>query len=610
MFTFNPITLAKPVQNAVADFKKESLSPASFGRIETANYAVGSAAGVANKVTALKADADQRIEVGSQTKMMTATLILQLAGEGKINIDDLASKYLHASTLQGIAAADTATVRQLLQMTSGIANYTDVQTPGAALPLFAEKLLDNPDVAFTTDDALEIVRGQPADAAQGTLSYSNTNYLLLGKIIEGITGKPLAETFETRIFQPAGMTHSDLAQATAPSDLVRGYRDINGSKQDVTDLKWDKYAEGGVVSTTADMIKFLKALCVDGKLLPAAQLAEMKTTMIANDTPEVKAGFGLGLTKYDIAGRGTFYGFTGETFGFTTATFLSEKSGDTASFAVNLAGSGSDIEKSVLDLLNSIKSTPGWKPITSFDAKTDVMKIAAADAASAHVSGGTEFKAAFGDVSLKLPLRLASVTTKNIVFADSSVLVVGDNKVGTAGDDTANAIDIAKDFSKAIAMDNQLIGLGGNDRLAGGSGNDRLIGGEGNDVLNGRDGRDTLRGGTGRDVMWGGDDGDRFVFTSIIDSGTTKSSRDLIRDFDEAEDRISLYSIDANTSLEGNQDFRFLGNKAFDGKAAALHFVKQGGNTIIEGDVNGDGRADFQIELFGLHKPSANDFIL
>jgi D-alanyl-D-alanine carboxypeptidase len=438
-----------------------------------------------------------------------------------------------------------------------------------------------------------------------------------------------------------------------PADLVRGYvKNADGSFHDVTDAKWDKFAEGGVVSTTADMIKFLQALLVGEKLLPPAQLAEMKKFLLISSSSGLNYNFGLGLVEIDIPGAGKHFGFNGGTLGHLTSTFLSQDTGNVASVGVTFADSGITIEQASLALLQLAKSNPAWKPITTFNAKSDVMKIQAADAASAKISSGDMFKATFDDASLKLPLKLASVTTSNIKFADGSVLVVGDNAIGTSRDNDDNTIDIRDDFKTAAGKNNHLLGLGGDDELSGGGGNDKILGGSGDDEIDGRsgndrlyggkgndeieggngndrvsggtgrdnlfgeDGNDTLIGGAGRDELFGGDDNDIFLFSKLTDSGLGKKQRDIIYDFDEDDDRISLSSIDANTKLAGNQDFTFIGKSDFSGKASELHFDRRdkflpwNDKTIIEGDVNGDGKADFQIELFGLHKLMAQDFIL
>jgi D-alanyl-D-alanine carboxypeptidase len=642
VITFNPITASAPVLTSAEALRTEGATPAALVRVEGANIRVGVATGIANTETGALATADQRYEVGSQTKMMTSVIILQLAGEGKIDLDGRAADYLDAAAIANIANADTATVRQLLQMTSGIADYTEVRTADG-IPVFVDGLLKNPDQVFTTNDALDLVRGLPAFGEPGPYNYSNTNYTLLGKIIEAQTGQPLAATFEQRVFTPAGMQNSDLEGANASGDGLHGYTEAPGGVIDTTFAKWDKGAEGGVVSTTEDMIKFMKALLVEGRLLAPAQLAEMKALLLTGEGAAFKAYFGLGLSIVDIDGAGRFYGFTGQSLGHLSTTYLSEASGALVSLDINKADSGANTDIAAIQLLTQLANDPAWVAVTSFDAKTEVLKIEAASAASAKIGDGAQFEAGFGAATLDLPLDLKSVTTSNVTFADGSVLIVGDNKVGARGDDRANNIDIARDYASAEAKDNQVLGLGGNDKIWGGSGNDKLLGGDGNDSIFGRTGNDQLFGGNGNDRLHGGDGNDRldggdgrdfmsggkgrdfltggagrdvFDFDSVCESGKTDSTRDVITDFAHRQDKIDLSGIDANSQRRGDQHFNFIGDAAFSGKSGQLHFylLDEAGTasdrTIIEGDINGDLKADFQIEVSGLHHFVCGDFIL
>jgi D-alanyl-D-alanine carboxypeptidase len=642
VITFNPTAVSAPIQTSADALRTEGGSPASVLRIEGSNIRVSVASGIANTDTGAAATAEQRYEVGSQTKMMTSAIILQLAGEGKIDLDARAANYLDADTLAGIANTDVATVRQLLQMTSGIANYTEVLTP-EGVPAFVDGLLKNPDKEFTTQDALDLTRGQPAAGEPGAYFYSNTNYALLGKIIEAQTGQALAAAFEQRIFTPAGMQHSDLEGAKASGDGLHGYIDTPGGVIDSTFAKWDKGAEGGVVSTTEDMIKFMKALLVEGKLLPAAQLAEMKSLLLTGQSDVAKAYFGLGLSIIDVEGAGRFYGFTGGTLGHLSTTYISEATGAAVSLDLNKADVGVDTDFAAIKLLTQIAADPAWAAVTSFDPKAETLKIEAADAASAHIGAGGGFEASFGAATLELPLDLKSVTTSNVTFADGSVLVVGDNKTATSRDDAANNIDIARDFASAQAKNNQVLGLGGNDTIRGGSGNDRLLGGDGNDKIDGRTGNDQLFGGNGDDRLHGGDGNDRldggdgrdflsggkgqdfltggvgrdvFDFDSIWETGKSDATRDVILDFARGQDKIDLSGIDANSQRRGDQGFHFVGEAGFFGKAGELHFIladeagTASDRTLVEGDINGDRIADFQIEITGLHHLGCGDFVL
>ncbi len=171
-------------------------------------------------------------------------------------------------------------------------------------------------------------------------------------------------------------------------------------------------------------------------------------------------------------------------------------------------------------------------------------------------------------------------------------------------------------------MADKLLGGEGNDRLYGQGGDDKLFGGEGSDWLTGGLGADTLRGGGGLD---------RFVFASKAEStvsaqgGSTNASlgvivsgdpevstgRDCIMDFSQADgDLIDFAGIDADKSMAGNQAFNFIGKKAFSGDAGELRYVAKDGDTFIYGDMNGDQKADFAVQLKGLINFTLDDFIL
>jgi serralysin len=125
-----------------------------------------------------------------------------------------------------------------------------------------------------------------------------------------------------------------------------------------------------------------------------------------------------------------------------------------------------------------------------------------------------------------------------------------------------------------------------------------------------------LIGGADHDILYGGLGSDRFYFLSTSESGLLASTRDIIRDYVHGADKIDVSTIDATTAATGNQAFTFIGSSAFHHVAGQLHFVMQNpagttqDKTIVEGDVNGDGHADFQIELSGLKFLVASDFIL
>ncbi|HUH48499.1 MAG TPA: calcium-binding protein, partial [Mycoplana sp.] len=149
---------------------------------------------------------------------------------------------------------------------------------------------------------------------------------------------------------------------------------------------------------------------------------------------------------------------------------------------------------------------------------------------------------------------------------------------------------------------NTLKGLGGNDVLLGGRGNDRLYGDSGNDKLNGAAGADTLFGGSGADT---------FVFRAVSDSTVASTGRDTIVDFSKAAgDRIDLSAIDARPASSADNAFVFIGKSAFTKCAGELRYQKSGSDTLILGDTNGDGRADFSILVSGSVAFAKGDFLL
>ncbi len=198
-----------------------------------------------------------------------------------------------------------------------------------------------------------------------------------------------------------------------------------------------------------------------------------------------------------------------------------------------------------------------------------------------------------------------------------------DTIIDTGGNDTIQA-DIHWDLRDFPEIENlRLFGEGnwhmtGNARdnvLTGSYYDNRMLGLDGNDTLDGWFGNDTLIGGLGRDVMTGGPGDDRFDFLASEDSAVGATARDVITDFTPGEDRLHLGLIDADGDRSGNQAFAFIGTGSFTGDAGQLRYVQStlagiGPVTVVSGDIDGDGIADFEIELRGTPTLTASDFIL
>ena len=144
--------------------------------------------------------------------------------------------------------------------------------------------------------------------------------------------------------------------------------------------------------------------------------------------------------------------------------------------------------------------------------------------------------------------------------------------------------------------------------MAGGRGDDTITGLTGNDTLAGGEGRDYLSGAAGNDILIGGEGADRFVFGK---SYVSESGVDTIFDFSAADgDQINVHSIDANTNLASDQDFRFIGDQAFHQVAGELRYGAEGDHIVVMGDVTGDGLSDFSIKVLGVNALQSGDFLL
>ncbi|MGJ7040169.1 serralysin [Shinella sp. BE166] len=161
----------------------------------------------------------------------------------------------------------------------------------------------------------------------------------------------------------------------------------------------------------------------------------------------------------------------------------------------------------------------------------------------------------------------------------------------------------------------------GNDVVYGGDFRNTVNGGAGNDRIYGGNGRDVITGGTGADHLWGRDGGDRFVFKSVAEIGKSEGRRDVIEDFKfgnfDGRDKIDLSAIDAKTGTAKNDAFTFVAKEgaAFSGKKGELIWgLEEMSNgrhaTLIKGDVNGDGKADFVLQVDTLSDLYKGDFIL
>ena len=268
-------------------------------------------AGVADKATGQPMQPQDKVRIASITKTFVATVVLQLAAEGRLSLNDSVQKWLPGViTGHGYHPAQI-TIRQLLQQTSGIQDYTSA--PGF---LTEANLAKTWQPQQLVDIALRL--GPPV---HGWL-YSDTNYILLGMIIQKVTGRSPGTEISRRILVPLGLhdTSFPLTSKQIPAPYAHGYY----GSLDVTNLVSPSIAwtAGAMISTVDDVARFYRAL-LDGRLLPPAQQRELLAAIPVNDTGELFAEhYGLGIYSVQLA-CGTAWGHDGGIIGFKTFAYTS-----------------------------------------------------------------------------------------------------------------------------------------------------------------------------------------------------------------------------------------------------------------------------------------------
>jgi D-alanyl-D-alanine carboxypeptidase len=261
--------------------------------------------------------------IGSVTKTFVATAVLQLAGEGRLRLDEPVARRLPGLLARG----EQITVRQLLNHTSGLPEYSG--DPEVFAGVVANRLWEPRELVAQAE-------GHPYPFPPGTAwMYSNTNYIVAGLLVEAVTGRPLATELDRRIFAPLRLRHTSFPATTAH---LRGYHahgyvsteffpTEDRQPLDVTGYNPSyAWAAGAIVSNAADQSTFFKAL-MSGRLLSPALLREMKTTVAQDPTdPERTFSYGLGLERINDA-CGANWGHRGALYGYQSMASWNERTG-------------------------------------------------------------------------------------------------------------------------------------------------------------------------------------------------------------------------------------------------------------------------------------------
>ncbi|GHF30717.1 D-alanyl-D-alanine carboxypeptidase [Streptomyces mashuensis] len=329
---------------AVMDQHVKEGIPGVLGRSEDHGATWKGSAGVADLSTGRKRTDRDRFRIGSVTKAFTSVVLLQLEAEGRLNLDDTVDRHLPGLVRGNGHDGTRITLRQLLNHTSGIYNYTaDPELAAALTTGFPQHRYD----VWKPGQLVGLAMRHQPDFAPGTgWNYSNTNYVLAGMVAEKVTGRSWAQEVRQRVLRPAGLRDTTLPgnSSAMPSPHGRAYSKLkfgpsgpSGPIQDTTELNpsWG-WAAGEIISTTGDLNRFYSAL-VGGKLLPAKQQKELLTAVPTGPGGESAgaAGYGLGLMRAKLSCGTSVWLHTGGIHGSSTLAASTDDGRHTTAFNLN-----------------------------------------------------------------------------------------------------------------------------------------------------------------------------------------------------------------------------------------------------------------------------------
>ncbi|MFF9906895.1 serine hydrolase domain-containing protein [Streptomyces olivaceus] len=305
------------VGRGAQDLVREDGFPAALAAVEDRDGHVRDyTAGTGDLATGAAVPVNGQVRAGSNTKSLTAAVVLQLVGEDKVKLDEPVETYLPGLVRGDGIDGSRITVRNLLQHTSGLPDY--VQSLG--MDPFEIR-----DTYYNPRDVLDLALSQGAAFEPGAKwQYSNTNYVLAGLLVEKVTGRPFGEEITNRIIEPL-----DLTDTYWPSTGERGLRGEHpkgyaaatpgAPLKDITRLDPSQaWAAGQLVTTPRDLNRFFSAL-LDGEVLGAAELKEMTTTVpVTEGAPAPGTGYGLGLFSTPLSCGTELYGHGGSIHGYET----------------------------------------------------------------------------------------------------------------------------------------------------------------------------------------------------------------------------------------------------------------------------------------------------
>ncbi|MFE5857113.1 serine hydrolase domain-containing protein [Streptomyces sp. NPDC056500] len=327
---------ATPDLTALREALRSALAlgaPGAMARVDDNGTVHKVTEGIGDRGTGRAMSANDRFRVGSVSKSFTSVVLLQLVDEGKLDLDASVNTYL-----PGLLPDDRITVRHLLSHRSGLYDYTNDMF-AATVPGF-EAVRNR---VFSNQELVDLSLAKPRTVQPGAAySYSNTNFVVGGMLIEKLTARSVATNFKKRIIKPLKLSSTFYVhpRTTIPGQHIKGYLRPDEAGAPLVDsteqtVSWGQSA-GAVISSAKDLNTFFSALN-RGEVISDAQLSQMQQWTTVNSTQ----GYGLGLRRRDLSCGVSVYGHTGTVQGFYTFSFTSADGKRSVTSVANTSNNGS-----------------------------------------------------------------------------------------------------------------------------------------------------------------------------------------------------------------------------------------------------------------------------
>ena len=351
---------------------EESGAPGVVAAVQTPDYMWIRALGVADRSSEEPMTPDVHHRTGSVTKTFTATLLLKAADEELLSLDDTIDQYV-----KGVPNGDKITLRQMANMTSGIANYTENEQ-------WDNEQTSDPQRVWKPEELAQAgIKDSPKFDPGTEWHYSNTNYVLLGLVLEQVTGKPIGELYREQIIEPLGLKNTsfpDQADSSIPEPHAQGYTLQGQSSGDkpIDSTDWspsEAWTAGSMISTVEDLLVYGRALGTGKGLLPPEQQSERLDSFDSDvpplNQPPLKGdlAYGIGLGKDHGC-----VGHNGEIPGFNTYLFYHPELDAVVAVEVNSDIPSGNCPKGVPIMKEWSRSVPCELPATRiFEALADAL---------------------------------------------------------------------------------------------------------------------------------------------------------------------------------------------------------------------------------------------